>query len=166
MRIFRFIGLLAVLGVLWVVGSLLWTLMSPTASRMDAYAGSRIRRECGWESNCKVKAGELFEGTWDALYVFGAGVTQNEIDAILGRGHVLAGDLERIVVLESNHHVVRVERAAAPAGKPKDGEIEFEEEDHRGQRIVRYEPNQWLRVTGFPLKPTGRFYVLSAIEDQ
>jgi hypothetical protein len=165
MRIFRFIGLLAILGVVWVVGGLLWSLMYPAASRMDAYAGSRIRRECGWESNCKVRASDLFEGTWDTVYIFDSGVTQQELDSIFGPGSVRVGDSERLVVLEIGKHVVRAERAAGKTGKPIDGEIKFEDEDHRPQRVVRYDRDQWLRVVGFPIEPSGRFYVLTPTDE-
>ena len=166
MRIFRFIALLAVLGVLWVVGGLVWSLMSPAESRMDAFASSRIRRECGWSSNCKIHTGDLFEGDWDTVYVFGAGITQPELDFTLGPGKVRAREHDRIVVLEKNNHILRADHAPAPLDKPLDGEIEFEDDDHRELKIVRYNHDQALRVIGFPLQPSGRFYVLTATDEK
>ncbi len=161
MRAIRFLAILCLVGVLWVVGALLWSLFSPSASRMDAYASARIRKLCGYQSNCKVMAGDLFEGDWDTLYIFGAGVSQQEIDKVLGPGYVRALDRQRIVVLERNNRVVRAEHAAGQSQRPTDGQIEFEDEDHREQRIVRYRRDDWLRVTSFPIEPGGTFYVLT-----
>jgi hypothetical protein len=128
---------------------------------MDAFASARIRRVCGYEANCKVMAGDLFEGDWDEVYIFGAGVSQREIDQVLGPGLVRARTNERIVVLERNKHVMLAEHTREPTGKPVDGQIEFEGEDHREQRIVRYRRDAYLRVTSFPLETRGRFYVLT-----
>ena len=164
MRIFRLIGLLVILAVVWVIGGLLWSLVAPVSSRMDEYAASRIHRECGWSANCKIKAGDLFEGKWDTVFVFAAGTTQQQLDLILGRGNVAAGPTERIVVLENEHHILRAERAAESTGKPIDGEIKFEDDEHRPQQIVRYDRDQWLRVIGFPIEPSGRFFVLTATD--
>ena len=165
MHIFRIIAILAVLGVLWVIGGLAWSLMSPAESRMDAFASSRIHRECGWSSNCKIRIGDLFEGKWDTVFIFGAGITQPELDFTLGRGKVRARDHERIVVLENQGRILRADHAPLPADNPIDGEIEFEDDDHREQMIVRYDHDQWLRVIGFPLQPNGRFYVLTATDE-
>jgi len=162
MRLLRFLALLCIPGVLWVVGSLLWSVIFPTTSRMDAYAAARIRNVCGYQANCKVGVADLFEGDWDTVYVFGARVSQQEIDQILGRGFVRAHDRRRIVVLERNHRIVRVEDSPVPTGTPHEGQIEFEDEDHREQRIVRYDRGDVLRVTGFPLESKGTFYVLTS----
>jgi hypothetical protein len=161
MRLLRFIAVLCFAAVLWVVGALVWSLISPPTSRMDAYASARIRRVCGYEANCKVMAGELFQGDWDEAYIFGAGVSQHEIDEVLGPWLVRARSNERIVVLERNKHVLLAEHTPEPMGKQVDGQIEFEGEDHREQRIVRYRRQAYLRVTSFPIEPRGRFYVLT-----
>jgi len=166
MRAFRFLAFLCLLGILWVVGALVWSLVSPAASRMDTYASARIRKLCGYESNCKVRVGDLFEGDWDTVYIFGAGVSQKEIDAVLGPGYVRAGNRERIVVLERKNHILRAEHSPAMGRRPVDGQIEFEDEDHREQRIVRYTRDVWLRVMSFPIEPRGTFYVLTTAGNQ
>jgi hypothetical protein len=165
MRAFRFFAFLCLVGVLWVVGALIWSLFSPTASRMDTFATARIRKLCGYESNCKVRLGDLFEGDWDTVYIFGAGVSQKEIDAILGPGYVRAGNSERIVVLERKSHILRAEHSTDQSRRPVDGQIEFEDEDHREQRIVRYSRDASLRVMGFPVEPHGTFYVLTTADN-
>ena len=166
MRVFRVIAYLAIFGLIWIMGTLLWSLLSPGASRMDAYATARIRKLCGYQANCKVKAGELFAGDWDTVFVFGSGVTQHEIDALLGRGFVRAPDTERIIVLRKNGKILRVERESDYFEKPVNGQVEFEDEDHREQRTVGYRRDQWLRVTPFPIQPSGRFYVLTTTDDR
>jgi hypothetical protein len=166
MHAFRFFAFLCLLAVLWVVGALIWSIVYPAASRMDTYATARIRKLCGYESNCKVRIGDLFAGDWDTLYIFGAGVSQKEIDAVLGPGYVRAGNRERIVVLERNSHILRAEHSPALGNRPINGQIEFEDEDHREQRIVRYSHGAWLRVMGFPVEPRGTFYVLTTADNR
>ncbi len=148
-----------------VIGVFLWSLFSPQAGRMDAYASARIRRLCGFSRPCRVHIGDLFQGDWDTFYEFGAAVPQAEIDATLHSNLVHSVDGKRTLVLTRAGHIVAMENAAFGADKPFDGEIEFEDERHREQHVVRYGRNTPLRVTSFPTEPiaggNGIFYVLS-----
>ena len=148
-----------------VVGFFLWSLFSPQAGRMDAYASARIRRLCGFSRPCTVRLGDLFQGDWDTFYEFGAAVPQAEINATLHSTQVLKHDLQRTLVLTRNGKIVAMENAAFGIEKPFDGEIEFGDERHREEHLVRYGRNTPLRVTSFPTEPiaggNGIFYVLS-----
>lgn len=153
-----------------VIGFFVWSLFSPQAGRMDAYASVRIRRLCGFSKPCVVRIGDLFQGDWDTFYEFGAAVPQEEIDATLNSTEVHRQDGKRTLVLTRAGHLVASESAAFGADKPFDGEIEFENERHREQHSVRYSRNTLLRVMSFPTTPmaggNGIFYVLSLDTDE
>ena len=148
-----------------VLGFFLWSLFSPQAGRLDAYASARIRRLCGFSRPCSVRIGDLFQGDWDTFYEFGAAVPQAEIDSTLHSTQVHRVEGKRTLVLTRVGHIVASENAAFGADKPFDGEIEFEDERHREEHIVRYGRTTPLRVTSFPTDPiaggNGIFYVLS-----
>ena len=149
-----------------VIGVFLWSLFSPQAGRMDAYASARIRRLCGFSRPCSVRIGDLFQGDWDTFYEFGAAVPQADIDATLRSTQVRRIEGKRTLVLTRAGRIVAMENASFGEERPFDGEIEFEDERHREQHIVRYSRNTPLRVTSFPTEPiaggNGIFYVLSA----
>ena len=152
-----------------VISVFLWSLFSPQAGRMDAYASARIRRLCGFTRPCSVRIGDLFQGDWDTFYEFGAAVPQADIDATLHSTLVRRIDGKRTLVLTRAGRIVATENAAFGAERPFDGEIEFEDERHREQHIVRYSRNTPLRVTSFSTEPiaggNGIFYVLSINTD-
>ena len=148
-----------------VLGVFLWSLFSPQAGRMDAYASARIHRLCGFSRPCSVRIGDLFQGDWDTFYEFGAAVPQAQIDATLHSTQVHRVEGKRTLVLTRVGRIVATENAAFGADKPFDGEIEFENERNREEHIVRYGRTTPLRVTTFPTEPiaggNGIFYVLS-----
>ncbi len=148
-----------------ILGVFLWSLFSPQAGRMDAYASARIRRLCGFSRPCSVRIGDLFQGDWDTFYEFGAAVPQTQIDSTLHSTLVHRIEGKRTLVLTRVGRIVATENAAFGADKPFDGEIEFEDERNREERIVRYGRTTALRVTSFPTEPiaggNGIFYVLS-----
>ena len=159
--------LAAITGVLFaaVIGVFLWSLFSPQAGRMDAYASARIRRLCGFSRPCSVRIADLFQGDWDTFYEFGAAVPQSQIDATLHSNVVRGIEGKRTLVLTRAGRIVATENAAFGADKPFDGEIEYGDERHREQHIVRFGRDTPLRVTSFPTEPiaggNGIFYVLS-----
>ena len=148
-----------------VLSFFLWSLFSPQAGRMDEYASARIRRLCGFSRPCSVRIGDLFQGDWDTFYEFGAAVPQADIDSTLHTTQVHRVEGKRTLVLTRVGRIVATENAAFGADKPFDGEIEFEDERHREEHIVRYGRATSLRVTSFPTEPNaggnGIFYVLS-----
>ncbi len=166
MGVVRILAAVTVILFAAVIGVFLWSLFSPQAGRMDAYASARIRRLCGFSRPCKVRIGDLFQGDWDTFYEFGAAVPQARINATLHSSLVHAIEGKRTLVLTHAGRIVATENAAFGAEKPFDGEIEFADEHHREQHIVRYSRDTPLRVTSFPTEPiaggNGIFYVLSA----
>lgn len=169
MGVIRTLAAVTVLLFAAVIGVLLWSLFSPQAGRMDPYASARIRRLCGFSRPCTVRIGDLFQGDWDTFYEFGAAVPQAEIDTTLHSSLVRQQKGRRTLVLTRSGRVTATEDAAFGADKPLDGEIEFEDELHREEHIVRYSRDTLLRVTSFPTEPTaggnGIFYVLSLDTD-
>ena len=106
-----------------------------------------------------------FQGDWDTFYEFGAAVPQADLNATLHSTRVHRQEGKRTLVLTRAGRIVATENAAFGADKPFDGEIEFEDERHREERVVRYGRNTSLRVTSFPTESiaggNGIFYVLS-----
>ena len=128
-----------------ILGVFLWSLFSPQAGRMDAYASARIRRLCGFSRPCSVRIGDLFQGDWDTFYEFGAAVPQAQIDSTLHSTEVHRIEGKRTLVLTRAGRIVATENAAFGADKQFDGQIEIEDERNRQEHIVR----------------NGIFYVLS-----
>ena len=168
MREIRIIAAIAGALVLFVVGALIWTLLTAKAGAMDAQAARRIERECGFQAECKVRLGDLFDGDWDTLYEFGVGVDQTTMEAALGVDRVKPAKGKRTLVLMKDGHVFTSEHEAYGEGTPLAGQIEFASEHHREQGWVKYDHESVLRVTTFRIDPAqgkGSYYVLSA-EDQ
>jgi len=162
---FRIIAAVVLITLAIVLGSFFWSLFVPGAGRIDAVASRRIYQLCGFNAECKVRIGDIFDGKWDTFYEFGADVSQAEINKTLGAGVVAVRDQQRILVFLQNGHVALVQYARGGVEKPLEGEIEFEEEHHREQRIVMYRRNTWVRVNAYPVdssgKHRGNYYVLS-----
>jgi hypothetical protein len=163
----RIIAAIVLVGLVVVLGSFFWSLWMPGAGRLDAVAARRIHQQCGFNAECKVRVGDLFDGNWDTVYEFGYSVSQKEIDRVLGAHIVRARDLQRVLVFERNSHVIRVEYANGGVEKPLEGEIEFEAEHHREQSWMRYGHDDWVRVNSFRVDPadahSGTYYVLSSM---
>ncbi len=148
--------------VLAVIGGVLWRAFASDSENMDKTAAAHIVRLCNQRVDCRVQAGDLFDGDWDTLYVVGSQVSQDAINGALGTRFLRARDGKRIFALVNNGKVVQSQHLAYGAETPLDGELEFEEEYHREQRIARYDRNTWLEITVYP-KPNngGIFYVIT-----
>jgi hypothetical protein len=167
MLAFRIIAAIAIVLLLAVLGNFFWSLIMPGAGRVDAVAARRIRQVCGFNSECKVRLGDLFDGNWDTVYEFGYNVSQSEIDQVLGGHIVRAHDLQRVLVFERQGKPIRVQYARGGVEKPLEGEIEFEAEHHREQNWAMYRHDEWVRVNSFRVDPadagSGTYYVLSSM---
>jgi hypothetical protein len=161
----RIIAGIALLAVVLVVGGLLWSLFGANSEGMDRIAARRIDQICGFQRECKVRMGDLFAGDWDTFYEFGAGLTQAEVDGVLGAGRARTGDLQRLLVLTRNGKVVSSQLEDGGVETPLDQEVEFDDERHRDRRWVAIQRDTWLRVNRFPVQnakgAAGTFYVLS-----
>jgi len=164
---FRIIAFVALGLLVLVLGSFLWTLLFPGAGQVDSVASRRIYQLCGFEAECKVRIGDIFNGNWDTFYEFGEDVPQEQIDQVLGSHVVLAKPRQRILVFVRYGHVVLVKYSPATE-RPFEGQIAFESERHREERVVRYLHNTELRVTAYPVDASSRrhgvYYVLSSVE--
>ncbi len=161
MRAFYLIATVVLLATAALVGIILWHLSHPGANRMEAYAANRIHRLCGLQTICKVEAKDLFEGNWDTLYAFNPGVSQSDIDGIVGSGKVRARESQRVLVLSRNHRILDAEHADFGIQEPLDNQVEFIDEDRGLQSITGYKNDTWFRVTLFPTPTGGTFYVLT-----
>ena len=163
----RIIVVVVLVMLVLVLGSFFWTLLAPGAGRVDAVASHRIYQLCGFEAQCKVRIGDIFGGDWDTFYEFGEEVPQATIDRVLGDHTVQAKDLQRVLVFARNGHVSQVKYAQSGVDNPFEGQIAFESERHREQRVVRYDHDTELRVTAYPVDPAnkrrGIYYVLSTV---
>jgi hypothetical protein len=163
MREIRIIAALAVAMVLFVVGALLWSVASAKAGPLDAQAVRRIDRLCGFETQCKVRLGDLFDGDWDAFYEFGVGVDQATMDSVLGTHQVKRADRQRTLVLMNGSRVVAAEHETYGVQQPLAGQIEFVDEHHREQSWAKFSRETRMRVTTFHAGDTkGNYYVLTA----
>jgi hypothetical protein len=167
MLAFRIIAGLVIVLLLVVLGNFFWSLFMPGAGRVDAVAARRIHQVCGFNSECKVRVGDLFDGHWDTFYEFGYEVPQSEIDQVLGAHIVRAHDLQRVLVFERDGHAIRVQYSNGGIEKPLEGEIEFGAEHHREQNWAMYRHDDWVRVNSFRVDPadtsSGSYYVLSSM---
>lgn len=170
MLAFRIIAAVVIVLLLVVLGNFFWSLFMPGAGRVDAVAARRIHQVCGFNSECKVRIGDLFDGKWDTFYEFGYNVSQSEIDRALGGHIVRAKDLQRVFVFELNGQPTRVQYAKVGVEKPLEGEIEFGAEHHREQSWAMYRHDEWVRVYSFRVDPSdtnsGSYYVLSSLTSQ
>jgi hypothetical protein len=164
---FRIIAFVALGLLVLVLGSFFWTLLFPGAGQVDSVASRRIYQLCGFEAECKVRIGDLFNGDWDTFYEFGEEVPQSQIDQVLGSDIVLARARQRVLVFVRHGHVVLVKYSPG-TDQPFEGQIAFESERHREERVVRYPRNAELRVTAYPVDASSRrhgvYYVLSSVE--
>jgi hypothetical protein len=167
MREIRIIAAIAVALLLFVVGAFIWTVVTAKTGALDAQAVRRIERQCGFQAECKVRLGDLFNGDWDTFYEFGVGVEQPVINSVLGTREVKRADGQRILVLMKDSNVVASEHEAYGTAQPLAGQIEFANEHHREQGWVKYDRDSFLRVTTFRVDPSqgkGSYYVLAADE--
>jgi len=167
MREIRIIAGIAIALVLFVVGAFVWSTVTAKAGPMDSQAVRRIDRQCGFQSECKVRLGDLFDGSWDTFYEFGVSVEQPTINSVLGTQQVKRADLQRTLVLMKDGHVVSSEHEAYGVEQPLAGQIEFATEYHREQGWVKYGRDSVLRVATFHTdspKGKGTYYVLSEVE--
>jgi hypothetical protein len=166
MVVFRVIAAVVLVLLAVVVGTFFWSILSPAAGRLDAIASRRIHQTCGFNAECKVRIGDLYDGNWDTFYEFGEEVPQAQVTAILGSSMVAVRPHQRIVVMARDGHPMKVDYAKKTQVQPVDGEIEFESERHREQRAVRYPRTTWLQVSQYPVDSSGQqhgtYYVLSA----
>jgi len=168
MREIRIIAAITVALLVFVVGAFVWSMVTAKTGAMDAQAVRRIERQCGFQAECKVRLGDLFDGAWDTFYEFGVGVDQPTIEAVLGVDRVKRADGQRTLVLMKDRHVVASELEAYGVAQPLAGQIEFANEHDREQGWVKYERDSVLQVTTFRSDPSngkGSYYVLAA-EDQ
>jgi hypothetical protein len=167
MREIRIIAGIAIALILFVAGAFVWSLVTAKTGPMDAQAVRRIERQCGFQSECKVHLGDLFDGDWDTFYEFGVGVEQPTIDSVLGTHQVRRADGQRTLVLMKGGHVLTSEHEAYGTEQPLAGQIEFANEHHREQGWVKYGRDSLLRVSTFRTdasKGKGTYYVLAAEE--
>jgi len=167
MREIRIIAGIAIALVLFVVGAFVWSMLTAKAGAMDAQAVRRIERQCGFQAECKVRLGDLFDGDWDTFYEFGVGVEQPTIESVLGVDRVKRANGQRTLVLMKDGHVFASEHEAYGVEQPLAGQIEFANEHHREQGWVKYNRDTFLRVSMFrsdPSKGKGSYYVLAAEE--
>jgi hypothetical protein len=167
MLAFRIIAAIVIVLLLAVLGNFFWSLFMPGAGRVDAVAARRIHQVCGFNSECKVRIGDLFDGSWDTVYEFGYDVPQSQIDQVLGGHIVQARDLQRVLVFERNGQPIRVQYAKGGIEKPLEGEIDFGAEHHREQNWAMYRHDDSVRVNSFRVDPSdansGSYYVLSSM---
>ncbi|SNT20147.1 hypothetical protein SAMN05421770_105120 [Granulicella rosea] len=161
-REIRFVIVGTILLVAGVLGGILWRVLAPDSDNMDKTAAAHIVRLCNQRVDCRVQAGDLFDGDWDTLYVIGSQVSQKGINAALGTYFLRSRDNTRIFALVKDGKIVQSQHLAYGADAPLDGELEFEEEHNREQRIARYDRNTWLQITVYPNQNGGGiFYVLT-----
>ena len=168
MREIRIIAGLAIALMLFVIGAFVWSMLTAKTGPMDAQAVRRIERQCGFQAECKVRLGDLFDGDWDTLYEFGVGVEQPTMESVLGVERIKRASGQRTLVLMKDGHVLASEHEAYGIQQPLAGQIEFANEHHREQGWVKYGRDSVLRVTMFrsdSSKGNGSYYVL-ATEDQ
>jgi len=167
MLAFRIIAAVVIVLLLAVLGNFFWSLFMPGAGRVDAVAARRIHQVCGFNSECKVRIGDLFDGNWDTVYEFGSDVSQSEIDQVLGARIVAVRKAQRILVFSRNGHVTLARYSNSGIEKPLEGEIEFGAEHHREQNWAMYRHDDWVRVNSFRVDPSdansGSYFVLSSM---
>ena len=168
MREIRIIAAIAVALLLFVVGAFIWSVVTAKTGALDAQAARRIERQCGFQAECKVELGNLFDGDWDTFYEFGVGVDQATIEGALGVDRVKRANGQRTLVLMKDGHVFASEHEAYGKDQPLAGQIEFATEHHREQGWVKYSRESVLRVSTYRIDPPqGKsfYYVLGTEEE-
>jgi hypothetical protein len=165
MREFRIIAGIVLVGLVVVIAYFAYSFISESqAGRLDSLAVHRIDELCGYQAFCKVRPRDLFPGEWDTFYEFGVGVSQDEIDAVLGPNAVKAADLQRTLVLTRAGRVVATEHENDGVERALSGEVEFLDEHHRENRWVKCDANTWLTVAKYKVDPSqgsGTYYTLT-----
>ena len=170
MRILRTLALLPVVLIAVALIAFTWSYSRPPrAGHLDAYAVSRILSMCHWQSQCIVRAGDLFEGEWDTFHEFGPAIPQSQVDRILRPASVARGDDgKRLLVLTRDGRIIQSEHEATGIGMPLDGEVDFGGERYRSESIIQYTRNTRLEVNAFPTHDStgheGTFYVLTPLD--
>jgi hypothetical protein len=155
------IAVTAVLACVVLIG-FLWNAFSPDAGRMDMLIAAKIHGLCDMRADCKVRIGDMLEGDWDTFYEFGSEVSQDTINQTLNTRRIRTHRRERIYALVKEGKVIASSHGPYGVDTPDKGEVEFEEEHHREQHIVRYDHDTLLRITTYQHPPNGEFYVLTS----
>jgi hypothetical protein len=168
MFVFRLVAAAVVALLLFVVGAFFWSMFVPNAGQLDAIAARRIRAYCGFRSECKIQAQNLFDGDWDTFLEFGAGMSQDEINQVLGTSSVHHREGQRTLIFSREGHIVQRGYENDGADHPLAGEVLFGDEHHRDQNWIHLRRDSWLRVNSFPVdsadQSKGIYFILNTAD--
>ncbi len=162
MREYKIIAAFTVVLILVVAAYFLHHAFTPGAGDFDEAAYTRIASTCGYKQECKVNLGNLYDGDWDTLWLFGAGTQQAELDAVLPQTTPQPGSNQRLVVLTLNGKIQS--RIVEPADQELylDHQVVFRI-NQNSEQTLHLPRDSWLWANRTPSRhQTGdSFYILT-----